>query len=153
MVSVQDEASVIFEKAAERGRELGLAYAGAVTPQEAWALHASGTAAIVDVRTQVEHEYVGHIPDTVLIEWRKLGERTPDPQFIDALAQRYSPAQPLLFLCRSAQRSHNAAILAARSGFSRAYNILEGFEGELDADGHRGTLGGWRKAGLPWVQG
>jgi rhodanese-related sulfurtransferase len=124
-----------------------------VTPQEAWDLHEAGAAVIVDVRTQVEHEYVGHIPDTVLIEWRKLGERTPDPQFIDALAQRYSPAQPLLFLCRSAQRSHNAAILAARSGFSRAYNILEGFEGELDGDGHRGTLGGWRKAGLRWVQG
>jgi rhodanese-related sulfurtransferase len=149
----KDEAGAIFARAAERGRTVGLAYAGAVTPQEAWALHESGAAAIVDVRTQVEHEYVGHVPDTTLIEWRKLGEGTPNPQFIEMLAQLYSPAQPLLFLCRSAHRSHNAAILAAKSGFTRAYNILEGFEGELDPQGHRGTLGGWRKAGLPWRQG
>jgi len=153
VASVQDDAGVIFEKAAERGRTLGLAYAGAVTPQEAWDLHQAGAAVIIDVRTQVEHEYVGHIPDTTLVEWRRLGERSPDPQFIEKLAQRYSPSQALLFLCRSAQRSHNAAILAAKSGFSRSYNILEGFEGELDANGHRGTLGGWRKAGLPWRQG
>jgi rhodanese-related sulfurtransferase len=153
VASVRDEAGVIFEKAAERGRTLGLAYAGAVTPQEAWALHQSGAATIVDVRTQAEYEYVGHIPDTVLVEWRKLGERTPDPQFIEKLGQAFPPDRPLLFLCRSAQRSHNAAALAARSGFAQAYNILEGFEGDLDTEGHRGTLGGWRKAGLPWRQG
>jgi hypothetical protein len=41
---------------------------------------------------------------------------------------------------------------AAQAGFTRAYNILEGFEGDLDDDRRRGTLGGWRRAGLPWVQ-
>ena len=148
-----DSPQAIFERAAGRAKALGLPYAGAVTPQEAWALHESGAAAIVDVRTQAEHEYVGHIPDTELIEWRRLGERSPDPQFIEKLAGRFAPDRPLLFLCRSAQRSHNAAALATRSGFEHAYNILEGFEGELDADGHRGTLGGWRKSGLPWRQG
>jgi rhodanese-related sulfurtransferase len=50
-------------------------------------------------------------------------------------------------------RSHQAAIAATQAGWKEAYNILEGFEGDKDANGHRGTLGGWRKAGLPWIQG
>ena len=28
----------------------------------------------------------------------------------------------------------------------------KGFEGDKDGTGHRGTLGGWKAAGLPWVQ-
>jgi rhodanese-related sulfurtransferase len=147
-----EDAQAIFQRAAERGKALGLDYAGAVTPQEAWALKQAGAADIVDVRTQVEYEYVGRVPDTVLIEWRKLGERAPDPHFIDALAARFPTQRPLLFLCRSAQRSHHAAKLATEHGFRRSYNVLEGFEGDLDKEGHRGTLGGWRKAGLPWQQ-
>jgi rhodanese-related sulfurtransferase len=63
-----------------------------------------------------------------------------------------TPEVPVMFLCRSGVRSHAAAQLAAQSGYARAMNILEGFEGDLDAHGHRGTVGGWRKAGLPWVQ-
>jgi rhodanese-related sulfurtransferase len=57
-----------------------------------------------------------------------------------------------MFLCRSGVRSHGAAQLATQAGYTRAMNILEGFEGDLDANGHRGTVGGWRKASLPWVQ-
>ena len=142
----------IFRRAAERARTLGLGYAGAVTPQEAYALRRSGEAEIVDVRTKVEYEYVGRVPDTVLIEWRRLGEQAPNPGFIEELKARFPPQRPLLFLCRSAVRSHHAALLAAQSGFARSYNVLEGFEGDLDKEGHRGTLGGWRKAGLPWQQ-
>jgi rhodanese-related sulfurtransferase len=60
---------------------------------------------------------------------------------------------PVLFLCRSGQRSDSAARAATAAGYTRAFNVLEGFEGNKDTDGHRGNLGGWRKAGLPWVQG
>jgi rhodanese-related sulfurtransferase len=149
---VQEPAEAIFEKAAERAKALGLEYAGAVTPQEAWDLIEAGAADIVDVRTQVEYEYVGRIPGSTLVEWRRLGERTPNPRFVEELAAAFAPERPLLFLCRSAQRSHHAARAATQAGYARSYNILEGFEGELDNQGHRGTLGGWRKAGLPWVQ-
>ena len=149
---MQESVESILQRAAERARALGLPYAGAVTPQEAWALKQAGAADIVDVRTQAEYEYVGRVPDTVLIEWRKLGERTPDPHFIGEVAARFPMDRPLLFLCRSAVRSHHAAALAAQAGFQRTYNVLEGFEGDLDKEGHRGTLGGWRKAGLPWQQ-
>jgi rhodanese-related sulfurtransferase len=58
-----------------------------------------------------------------------------------------------MFLCRSGVRSHHAAAAATQAGWKSAYNVLEGFEGDKDADGHRGNLGGWRKAGLPWLQG
>jgi rhodanese-related sulfurtransferase len=57
-----------------------------------------------------------------------------------------------MFLCRSGGRSHNAAALAKQNGYTEVYNVLEGFEGDKDAHGHRNTVGGWRKAGLPWVQ-
>ncbi len=60
---------------------------------------------------------------------------------------------PVLFLCRSGHRSDSAARAATAAGYTRAFNVLEGFEGNKDAGGHRGNLGGWRKAGLPWVQG
>ena len=80
------------------------------------------------------------------------GDAQPNPRFIDELAAQFAPDRPVLFLCRSAVRSHHAAALATQHGFAHAYNILEGFEGDLDNDGHRGHLGGWRKAGLPWEQ-
>ena len=143
----------ILERARKRGRELGLPYAGAVTPQEAWALHRAGAAKFIDVRTVPEYEYVGRVPDTQLIEWRRFGENQPNPQFLQQLAAAAKPDTPVLFLCRSAARSHNAAAIATQAGYQAAFNILEGFEGELDAEGHRGTKSGWRYHGLPWVQG
>ena len=59
---------------------------------------------------------------------------------------------PLLFLCLSGVRSHNAATALAQAGHSHAYNILQGFEGDRDMHGRRNTVGGWRFAGLPWTQ-
>jgi rhodanese-related sulfurtransferase len=144
---------LLLARAHERGRELGLAYAGAVTPEEAQQLQAAGSAAIVDVRTRPEWEYVGHVPGSELIEWRRYGEQVHNPAFIDELAERYARDQPLLFLCRSAVRSHHAAELAAKNGFTAAFNILEGFEGTPDNAGQRSKLNGWRFHGLPWIQG
>jgi hypothetical protein len=46
----------------------------------------------------------------------------------------------------------SAAETAAGLGYTLAINVLEGFEGDLDGEGHRNTVGGWRKAGLPWIQ-
>jgi rhodanese-related sulfurtransferase len=59
---------------------------------------------------------------------------------------------PVMFLCRSGVRSNAAAEAATRAGWKQAYNILEGFEGDKDAEQHRNTVGGWRKTGLPWTQ-
>jgi rhodanese-related sulfurtransferase len=143
-------ADEIFARAAERGRALGVSYAGAVTPAEAHRLQSSGAAPIVDVRTREEWKHVGRVPDSVLIEWRRRREGSPNPGFLAELAARFEREKPILFLCRSAVRSHHAAEAARGAGFTRTYNILEGFEGPLD-EGSR--HGGWRAAGLPWEQG
>lgn len=141
----------IKRKARERGQEMNLPYAGAVLPAEAHALMQSG-AKLVDVRTTAELHYVGSVPGSEAIEWNSL-DGTRNPDFLMRLADTVAKDQPVLFLCRSGVRSHYAAIVATQAGWNEAYNILEGFEGDKDAAGHRGTLGGWRKAGLPWIQG
>ena len=142
----------IFARAAERAQELGLPYAGALTPAEAWQLQSAGIATIVDVRTYAEWEFVGRVPDSLLIEWRRLGEQQPDAAFLKNLRGSVDADEAVLFLCRSGVRSHHAAQTAAQAGFERAYNVLEGFEGDLDDNRHRGRTGGWRFHGLPWIQ-
>jgi rhodanese-related sulfurtransferase len=146
-----DDVVAIKKAAAERGRAKGLAYAGALTPAEAHELMRSG-ARLVDVRTKPELHYVGRIPGSVAIEWQGWPGGTRNPGFLAELAAVAGKDEPVMFLCRSGARSHAAAEAAAREGWQQAYNVLEGFEGDKDAEGHRGTVGGWRKAGLPWTQ-
>ena len=146
------EIAAIFARAEHRAGEMDVEYAGAVTPEEAYRLQAAGAARIVDVRTRQEWELVGHVPGVPLVEWRGYREQRPNPLFLEQLATLVHRDEPVLFLCRSGVRSHHAADLAARGGFRHAYNVLEGFEGDLDPDRKRGSLGGWRHAGLPWVQ-
>ena len=141
----------VKKAAAERGRRLGLAYAGALLPAEAHALMRAG-AKLVDVRTQPELLYVGRVPGSVMIEWQTYPGNRPNPEFMDALADAVPKDQPVMFLCRSGARSHAAAEAATRAGWRECYNVLEGFEGDKDAAQHRSTVGGWRKAGLPWIQ-
>jgi rhodanese-related sulfurtransferase len=133
-------AQPIFERAAARAEESQLAYAGAVTPLEAHQLASSGAATLLDVRTRSEYEQVGHVEGTELIEWRRDGEQHPDPRFLERLAARYPRDTALLLICRSGVRSHYAAALAAEAGFTRVYNVLDGFEK------------GWLPAGLPAVR-
>ena len=77
----------------------------------------------------------------------------PNPDFLAQLQARAPADAPVLFLCRSGARSHDAAIAATAAGYTQCYNVLEGFEGDRDAHGHRGALNGWQAAGLPWQQG
>jgi len=142
----------IKRRAAERAQQLKLPYAGALTPEEAFALMRAG-AKLVDVRTRPELLYVGRVPGSVLVEWQTYPGNARNPDFLVQLAEAVEPADTLMFLCRSGVRSHAAAASAAQAGFRDSYNVLEGFEGDKDAEQHRGTVGGWRKAGLPWVQG
>ena len=146
------EIAEIKRRAAERGQQLKLPYAGALTPMEAFALMQAG-AKLVDVRTRPELLYVGRVPGSVLVEWQTYPGNARNPGFLDQLAEAVEPAHTLMFLCRSGVRSHAAAATAAQAGFRDSYNVLEGFEGDKDAAQHRNTVGGWRKAGLPWVQG
>lgn len=146
--------TLILETAQERARQMGLPYNGALLPQEAHQLWKSLPGAqLVDVRTRAEWDWVGRIPETVEIEWVTYPGNRPNPAFIQELQQKVDPAAPVFFICRSGARSHNAALLAMQSGYANCYNVLEGFEGDRDTQGHRNVVGGWRAAGLPWVQG
>ncbi len=146
--------SEILSTARKRAEALALPYAGAVLPREAWDLLklAPGTT-LVDVRTRAEWDWVGRVPDAVEIEWNQYPGGVRNPHFLAELRQRVSPESPVLFLCRSGARSDHAARLATEAGYGNCYNILEGFEGDKDANGHRNTVGGWRFSGLPWYQG
>src|SRR5207302_9202287 len=141
----------IKKKAAERARKMGLTYAGALLPAEAHALMQAG-AKLVDVRTKPELLYVGKIPGSVTVEWQTYPGGRPNPEFLGELAATVGKDQPVMFICRSGARSHGAAEAATQAGWRECYNVLEGFEGDTDGEHHRNSVGGWRKAGLPWIQ-
>jgi rhodanese-related sulfurtransferase len=131
---------------------------GDLTPRAAWdALAADPDAVLVDVRTQAEWVFVG-LPDlsalgrrVVALEWTSFPGGAQNGQFLSQLEGVAPRDAQVLFLCRSGHRSVAAADAAARAGWLRSYNVLDGFEGDLDADGHRGARG-WRAEGLPWRQ-
>lgn len=144
----------ILKLAHERAEQMGLPYAGALTPAEAWeVLQSAPGAKLVDVRTRAELDWVGRVPNAVEIEWLSYPGNTPNPAFAQQLKREVDPEALVMFLCRSGGRSDKAARLAAEVGYSEAYNVLEGFEGDRDANGQRNRIGGWRHAGLPWSQG
>lgn len=143
----------ILKIARERARKMGLAYAGALTPREAFDLWQEVKGAqLVDVRTQAEFDWIGRIPGAIEIEFSLYPGSVPNPEFPAQLKAMADKNAPVMFLCRSGKRSHNAAMLATQVGYTDCYNVLEGFEGDRDASGHRNTVGGWRVAGLPWIQ-
>ena len=127
------------------------AYAGAVTPREAWRLFRTGVARLVDVRTTPELRYVGRVPGALHVEWHG---RDPGQveRFLSSLRTEVEPDEVVLFLCRSAVRSHHAAGVADEAGFDHAFNVLEGFEGQRNHAQQRGLIDGWRHHGLPWLQ-
>lgn len=146
----------ILSAARQRGQDHHLPYAGAVTPQEAYALlQQSASVKLVDVRTNAERDWVGRvvIPDVqhVAVQWNLYPGATPNPAFMQQLEQVAGKDNVLLFLCRSGVRSRHAAKLATEHGYANCFDVLEGFEGDKDTEGHRKTVSGWCKAGLPWI--
>jgi len=144
----------ILSLAKKRADDLNLPYAGALTPAEAnqvWQL-APG-ARLVDVRTRAEWDWVGRIPASIEIEWMSYPGNQTNPNFLAQLKHQVDSEALVMFICRSGARSSNAARLATENGYTECYNVLEGFEGDKDANGQRNRIGGWRKAGLPWHQG
>ena len=144
----------ILELARQRGA--GQPYAGAVTPQEAFDLLQSGpTVKLVDVRTNAERDWVGRVavPEAqhLAVQWATYPGGAPNPDFGAQLERVAHKDDVLLFLCRSGVRSRHSARVATELGYANAFDILEGFEGDKDGEGHRKTTGGWCKAGLPWV--
>ena len=141
-----------------------MGYAGNITSAEAWALLESDRQAqLVDVRTAAEWTFVG-VPDlgpvgrkALLVEWQVYPTMGRNAAFEDAVAERLAAAgatatTPVLFLCRSGARSQAAARAMTAKGFVKCFNVADGFEGDVDADRHRGRTSGWKASGLPWAQ-
>ena len=133
-----------------------------ISPQQAWEiLEAEPQAILLDVRTSMEYEYVGHPLNALHIPWMDAPDWNIDTGFVDkvrqALVKRIGSDQGLesvaiLAICRSGKRSQAAAEELARQGFDNLYNIEDGFEGDLDNNKQRNTINGWRFADLPWEQ-
>jgi rhodanese-related sulfurtransferase len=150
-----DSVDSILKRARERATAMKLPYAGALLPAEAHALVLKVPGAkLVDVRTRAEWDFVGHPPEAVMIEWNTYPSGQRNPEFVEQLQAEVAKTDaPVMFMCRSGARSHGAAAAATQAGYPNCFNVLEGFEGDKDSNGHRSSVGGWRKAGLPWVQG
>jgi rhodanese-related sulfurtransferase len=139
-------------------------YAGDVNPDQAWELlERDPKAQLVDVRTVAEWAFVG-VPDLAglgrelhKVEWQRYPEMSLNPDFVRIVTERIKGSgveaeTPILFLCRSGARSRAAAMAMTAAGCNCALNVTGGFEGDVDAAGHRGATGGWKAAQLPWRQ-
>ncbi len=126
-------------------------YAGDIPPALAWQWVQAGNAVLVDVRTDAERAWVGQVPGAKVVAWKQWPQMLMNPDFDTQLQAVVPSGSKVLLLCRSGVRSVAAAQRATELGL-QAYSILEGFEGDLDANGQRGNLNGWRYRGLPWQQ-
>ena len=124
-------------------------------PRAAWTLlQQNPKAVLVDCRTEIEFMYVGHPVGAEHVAWQEGPDWEIDPEFVDKVKRlvRNDLTRPVLLICRSGHRSACAGDVLERAGFSSVINVVEGFEGPLDENYHRGKLGGWRCRGLPWQQ-
>ncbi len=149
--------NTIIDKASQRGQEQNLPYAGAVTPEEAYRLlQEDNTIVLLDVRTNAERDWVGRVnineEQHQAVQWSLYPGGAPNPDFMAQLQAAVRDKNTrILFLCRSGVRSRHGAKLATEHGYTACFDILQGFEGDKDAHGHRKTVGGWCSADLPWM--
>ena len=144
----------ILARAAQYAVKEDVNYAGGIPPKDAWALVQAGVAVLVDVRSNEERHFVGRVPVGEHVAWATGTSLNRNPRFVKELEIKLkgNKEQLVVLLCRSGKRSALAAEAAANAGFTQAYNVLEGFEGELNEQQQRGAVGGWRFADLPWEQ-
>lgn len=132
-----------------------------LTPQEAYdVLHQVSSALLIDIRSNMEFLFVGHPKGAIHVPWIDEPDWCVNPNFekeirqlmLGGVCEPEGHSPPIILICRSGKRSVEAAELLLSSGFNNVCHVDEGFEGERDAEYHRGTVGGWRYRGLPWEQ-
>jgi rhodanese-related sulfurtransferase len=118
------------------------------------------SAVLIDVRSSMEFLFVGHPKGSVHVAWIDEPDWKVNPDFpahvrqvmLGGISCEEGDCAPVILICRSGNRSHEAGEVLIKDGFSNIYNIIEGFEGELDDSHHRSSIAGWRFEGLPWEQ-
>ena len=124
-----------------------------LTPKEAFEfLKQNPNAVFVDCRSEMEYLFVGHPQGAILVPWNDVPNWDINPDFVAHVKKATSINRPVVLICRSGNRSLDAGRALEEAGFTKIYNVLHGFEGELDTDHHRGASTGWRFEGLPWEQ-
>jgi rhodanese-related sulfurtransferase len=123
-------------------------------PKEAYQFLQNNPEAIfVDVRSEIEHLFVGHPIGSILVPWYDSPDWEVNPDFVAHVKKAAGNTnRPVILICRSGRRSAEAGEVLERNGFSEVYNVAYGFEGELDEHHHRNSHNGWRFDNLPWAQ-
>ncbi|MGB7181562.1 MAG: rhodanese-like domain-containing protein [Burkholderiaceae bacterium] len=126
-----------------------------LTPLQAQTLlNENPDALFIDCRSDAEHFFVGHPIGAIHVAWLDGPDWEINPHFVGEVRRLagHSTERPVILICRSGRRSVDAADALINAGFTTVYNVLHGFEGDLDEKHHRSTLNGWRHAGLGWQQ-
>ncbi|MBI5918677.1 MAG: rhodanese-like domain-containing protein [Nitrosomonadales bacterium] len=124
-----------------------------LTPKQAYDfLRNTPEAIFVDVRSEMEHMFVGHPVGSMLIPWVDGPDWDINPNFVAQVKKAASANRPVVLICRSGRRSLDAGLMLERAGLTQIYNVDSGFEGDLDDSHHRNSHNGWRFDGLPWAQ-
>jgi len=124
-----------------------------LTPKQAYEfLKSNPEAVFIDVRSEIEHLFVGHPDNSMLIPWVDGPDWEINPDFVAHVKKAASSNRPVVLICRSGKRSIDAGNALEKAGFAEVYNVLHGFEGDLDDRHHRNSINGWRFEGLPWSQ-
>jgi rhodanese-related sulfurtransferase len=143
---VLNESEAILAKSRENARQVGLRYAGDVSPSDAWLLFEHGVAKLVDVRTIEERQTVGYVSESIHAAWLVGNPLVSNPRFMRELESKTDKLDVILFLCRSGKRSVSSAETVSRLGFQNVFNISEGFEGDSN------LKNGWVNRNLPWTK-
>ena len=142
----------ILQRAQQYALTHTLDFSGSLSPIDAWQLIQQQHAILIDVRTNEERKFVGYIPQSLHIPWATGTAFNRNPRFLKELESKVSKDPIILLICRSGRRSSLAAVAAFNAGFKHIYNVLEGFEGDLNNTAQRNQSNGWKVHQLPWQQ-
>jgi rhodanese-related sulfurtransferase len=124
-----------------------------LTPKEAYEfLQARPEAVFVDVRSDMEFLFVGHPTGAISVPWNDGPDWDINPHFVSEVKMAASINRPVVLICRSGKRSVEAGLALEKAGLTEVFNVLHGFEGDLDTHHRRSSINGWRFEGLPWEQ-
>ena len=123
------------------------------TPKQAFEyLKENPLALFIDCRSEMEYLFVGHPVGAMMIPWNDGPDWEINPHFVAHVKKAASVDRPIVLICRSGNRSLDAGHALEQAGFTKVFNVLHGFEGELDDRHRRNSVAGWRHDSLPWEQ-
>jgi len=133
-----------------------------LTPEQAYEMLSDDPRAVlIDVRSNMEFLFVGHPRGAISLPWIDEPDWIINPHFATEVrklmlggitSHEDAGSAAVVLICRSGKRSLEAGAVLTDEGFTNVYNVLDGFEGELDDNHHRSASGGWRHLQLPWEQ-